>query len=92
MNPVRLHTHFSGRVQGVGFRYAVTAVAARLSGVTGWVKNLPDGRVELVAEGEGDALEALLEGVRSDMGSYIRSVETVWEAATGEFPDFRVAR
>ena len=46
----------SGRVQGVGFRYFTEAAAAR-DGIDGWVRNTPDGRVEIVAEGDGDAME-----------------------------------
>lgn len=53
----------SGRVQGVGFRYFTADVAAR-EGITGWVRNLPDRRVEIVAEGETEALERFERAVR----------------------------
>ena len=53
----------AGRVQGVGFRYVTDAAAAR-SGIDGWVRNLPDGRVEIAAEGEADALERFEREVR----------------------------
>ena len=53
----------SGRVQGVGFRYFAEAAAAR-EGVAGWVRNLPDGRVEVVAEGDADAIERFERALR----------------------------
>jgi acylphosphatase len=53
----------SGRVQGVGFRYFAEAVAAR-EGLHGWVRNLPDGRVEAVAEGEAEAIERFEHAIR----------------------------
>jgi acylphosphatase len=53
----------SGRVQGVGFRYFAEAAAAR-EGLHGWVRNLPDGRVEIAAEGDADALERFERHVR----------------------------
>jgi acylphosphatase len=56
---VRVHVLVSGQVQGVGFRYATVDEARRL-GVRGWVRNLPDGRVEAEAEGERAAVEALV--------------------------------
>ena len=55
--PARLHVYFSGHVQGVGFRYAVRTVSLEFD-VTGWVKNLGDGRVEMLSEGERSELEA----------------------------------
>lgn len=58
-----VHAVVSGRVQGVGFRWFVRQEARRL-GVSGWVRNLPDGRVELTAGGEPGAVRRLLEHVR----------------------------
>ena len=81
---------FSGRVQGVGFRYTTEAIAARFD-VTGFVRNLPDGRVELVAEGTRDQLNRLQNAVESDMGSYIREVSARDTPATGEYTSFRIA-
>lgn len=58
-----LRLRVGGRVQGVGFRYFVTR-AARRAGVRGWVRNLPDGDVEVLAQGRQDALETLVAEVR----------------------------
>ncbi len=90
MNPTRLHVLFSGRVQGVGFRYTTVSVASRLPGITGWVRNLDDGRVEIMAEGERAALESFLAGVRREMEDCIRKTDAGWSAGTGEFSGFRV--
>ncbi len=62
---------FWGQVQGVGFRYTTRSIAARLP-VSGWVRNLPDGRVQLVVEGPAEALDELLERLDGEMGRYLR--------------------
>jgi acylphosphatase len=85
----RLNVIFSGRVQGVGFRYSAQAVAGRLP-VTGWVRNLSDGRVELLAEGETETLESLLQGIGDAMAGYIDTIERTWAPATGEFKSFEI--
>jgi acylphosphatase len=86
----RRHVYYSGTVQGVGFRYTARRLA-RGRGVTGLVRNLADGRVEVVAEGEGGAVSEFLAAVEQAMGSYIRDVETLEEPPTGEFDGFGVA-
>ena len=86
----RLSVFWSGRVQGVGFRYTTEAAALEL-GVTGWVRNMPDGRVEALAEGPEKILKTLLDRISSGpMKGYIRGVQVRWEEPTGEFDDFRV--
>ena len=85
----RRTVHFAGRVQGVGFRYT-TASIAQGHDVTGFVQNLPDGRVLLVAEGNASALGAFLAEIRQRMGSYIRQELTDVSAVTGEFADFSI--
>jgi acylphosphatase len=82
----RLTAHFSGRVQGVGFRYT-TARVARGFAVAGYVMNLPDGRVELVAEGEAKELKAFLAAVQDAMGRNITGTRSDIGAASGEFGD-----
>jgi acylphosphatase len=62
MPTVRKRVLYTGRVQGVGFRYAARAIAGRFA-VAGHVRNLPDGRVELAAEGEADEVAAFLDAV-----------------------------
>ncbi len=86
----RAHAYVAGRVQGVWFRQT-TADRARELGVGGWVRNLPDGRVELLAEGSRDQIEALLEFTRVGPPlARVQAVDAEWEAATGDFSDFKV--
>jgi acylphosphatase len=66
---------FSGRVQGVGFRFTCQSLARGFE-VVGFVRNLPDGRVELVAEGESRELEAFLASIRVEMGTNIKNETT----------------
>lgn len=72
------HVFYEGRVQGVGFRYSVRQIATGFD-VTGWVKNIPDGRVELLAIGFSREITDFLQAIRdSDLGGFIRN-ETVHE-------------
>ena len=81
----RATVFYTGRVQGVGFRYTAREIACGYE-VTGYVRNLHDGRVELVAEGSQDEVTGFLEAIRvSQLGSHIRSVDANWNDATGEF-------
>ncbi|MBN1918586.1 MAG: acylphosphatase [Verrucomicrobia bacterium] len=85
----RLHATFSGTVQGVGFRYTAIRIARR-AGVTGWARNLADGRVETVAEGSGQALEQFVRELREFFEGCVCEVQTEWGEATGQFADFGV--
>jgi len=81
--------YYSGRVQGVGFRYTVRWLAGRFA-VTGFVRNLSDGRVHLVAEGEVDEVGRFLEAVRREIGQYVRDTQEKSSPATGKFKTFDI--
>lgn len=81
--------YFTGRVQGVGFRYTVKNVALQYN-VHGFVKNLPDGRVELVMEGPDPDMDRLVEDVNQRMNGFIKTVDAVEDPATGEFQHFQI--
>jgi acylphosphatase len=87
---VRRTVHFSGRVQGVGFRATTCRIAAGFS-VTGFVKNLADGGVEMVAEGQADEIARFCEALRTRMKSFIFDCREVEGPATGQYTDFRTA-
>ena len=85
----RRRVHFQGRVQGVGFRYTVRGVASRFD-VAGYVKNVPDGRVLLVAEGPAEELDRFLRAVHVAMDRYIGRCDETVGPATGEFTQFEI--
>jgi acylphosphatase len=85
----RCQIFYSGHVQGVGFRYTTRQIAGNYA-VTGFVRNLPDGRVELVAEGTEAELTAFLTAVDERLGSHIRSTAVERRDATGEFTTFQI--
>ncbi len=88
---VRRHVFISGKVQGVYFRVYTRDEAARL-GLTGWVRNRRDGRVEAVFEGEESAVEEILAWCRKGPpASRVDKVEVVEEPYTGEYKDFTIA-
>lgn len=87
----RMRVLYSGHVQGVGFRYTTCQVARGFE-VTGTVRNLPDGRVELVAEGTREELEAFRRAIRdSGLGRFIRDEAVSWSEAVGDMKGFRIA-
>jgi acylphosphatase len=87
----RAHLFVSGWVQGVSFRGYTRRCAQELA-LTGWVRNLYDGRVEAVVEGPRNAVEALIAKVRrGPSGARVEAVDVVWEEPRGEFTDFRIA-
>lgn len=85
----RIHVFYIGRVQGVGFRFTAEDIANDL-GICGWVKNLRDGRVEVVAEAEEEVLKDFLARINQYFSRYIQDVDIQWQAATGEFKDFGI--
>ncbi|HZL44365.1 MAG TPA: acylphosphatase [Verrucomicrobiae bacterium] len=92
MKSNRMRVVYLGHVQGVGFRYAVKSVAAGFE-VTGVVRNLTDGRVELVAEGQRQELDAFREAIRdSGLEHFIRDEQLSWAEAAGEFRGFEIVR
>lgn len=86
----RAHVLIDGRVQGVGFRH-FTKVNAEEVGVFGWVKNLPDGRVEAVFEGPVDHIREMVSRCEQGPGaSRVDNVDVTLEEATNEFDSFEV--
>ncbi len=86
----RLHAIVYGRVQGVNFR-AYTARRGRELGLTGWVRNRPDGTVETLAEGDQASLEALLEFLRvGPPSAHVSRVEHLWEEGSGDLEEFTI--
>lgn len=87
-----MHIFYSGHVQGVGFRYSVKSVAAGFE-VVGIVRNLIDGRVELVGEGPREELESFRNAIReAGLDHFIRNEDITWGEATGEFRGFEIVR
>jgi len=83
---------YSGCVQGVGFRYAAKTVAAGFE-VNGVVRNLPDGRVELIAEGVHEELEAFRDAIRNaGLAGFIRDERVNWGNAQNEYHGFEIVR
>lgn len=80
---------FSGRVQGVGFRYTTQRAASGFS-VTGYVRNLEDGRVELLAEGEKGELDRFIGEIRQRMEDYIESLTIDSTDATDHYREFTI--
>ena len=80
---------YAGNVQGVGFRYTVRSLAAGFD-VTGFVRNLPDGRVHLVVEGAADEIADFLQAIRAEMTTYIRDVQETTRPAAARFHAFEI--
>ena len=88
MPKVRAHIFVSGRVQGVFFRSAAAETADGLN-LNGWVRNLSDGRVEIVAEGDKEAAQSLIDWCYDGPpNAQVGGVEILWETPTGEFSSF----
>lgn len=90
MSKTRAHVYISGFVQGVGFRF-FAILQARKFGVSGFVKNLRDGRVEVVTEGESKDVKAFIRCLREGPpGANVTGVDVKWEKYKGKFSDFAV--
>jgi len=90
MELVRAHVFIEGKVQGVFYR-SWTRSMAESFGLTGWIKNLEDGRVEAVFEGETEKVEEMI--AKSKEGSKaaeVKHVDIMWEEAEGNFVEFKV--
>lgn len=87
--PVRMTAWVRGRVQGVGFRWYTRARALAIGELRGIARNLPDGRVEVVAEGPRDSCGQLLEWLRAgDTPGRVDGVTEIWDTPRGEYRDF----
>ncbi|MBU4311566.1 MAG: acylphosphatase [Candidatus Omnitrophica bacterium] len=90
MSHKRLHVFYFGYVQGVGFRYTVRRIASGL-GLVGWVSNLPDGRVEVMCEGDETKLKKFLNNIKTEFADrYIRDTQVSWDKPTREFKQFTI--
>jgi acylphosphatase len=90
LNPVvRREVHYSGHVQGVGFRYTTHAIARQFD-VVGFVRNLPDGRVHLVAEGDAGELGRFLDAIAERMAGHIREAKVDAGPASHAFSSFEI--
>ena len=86
----RAHAYYSGRVQGIGFRYTAERLALDLS-LVGWVKNTPDNRVEIVCEGPKEIIELFLKRIdESSLAPHIKKAVCNWEEPTNEYSDFTI--
>lgn len=87
---VRVHVFISGRVQGVFFRVKTRSEAIKRN-VTGWVRNIPDGKVEAVFEGEKEDVDELINFSRiGPQGAYVTKIDVYPEESTGEINNFRI--
>ena len=85
----QLKALFSGTVQGVGFRFTAEWLARHFA-VTGYVRNLSNGKVELVAEGEETTVKDFLKAVEDAMKNYIRNKKIFWSEPEGQYSDFGI--
>ena len=90
MNDVAVRLTIRGLVQGVGYRYFCYREALR-RGLTGWVKNMPDGSVAAVAEGNRGMVNDLIEELRrGPFGARVTEIETDWQSYTGQHKSFEI--
>lgn len=90
MEKVRVHVFISGLVQGVFFRWNTKRNADKLQ-LSGWVRNLPDGRVEAIFEGKKESIEKMIEWCKKGpSGAIVEKVEIIYEDYKGEFKGFKI--
>ena len=89
MDRIAKHIIFKGQVQGVGFRYTTHRVAARYD-VTGFVRNLPDGTVETLVQGQAKEVDACLDDIQEAMAGYIRDLQIKSVPVMPQHGDFRI--
>ncbi|OGC15658.1 hypothetical protein A3J90_07775 [candidate division WOR-1 bacterium RIFOXYC2_FULL_37_10] len=85
----QVQVYYSGRVQGVGFRFTAQDIAAKYL-ITGFVRNLPDRRVEVVAEGEESEIRFFLDRLYSEMRLHIDKFNVNWSEGSGNFSSFTI--
>ena len=83
------HVIFKGRVQGVGFRWTARRIALGYD-LTGYVKNLPDGTVEMLAQGDIKEIQSCLDEIADSFGGYIRDTQVNSVEPNGTYTDFRI--
>ena len=83
------HIFYSGRVQGVGFRYTARHIAAN-SNLTGWVKNLYDGRVEIMCQGQESDIKNFVSILDEEFSSYVKDKKINWSEVSGKFNSFNI--
>ncbi len=89
MTQAAKHIIFAGQVQGVGFRYTAERIARRYE-LTGFVRNLPDGSVEMLAQGAGQDIEDFLRDIRNTFTGYIRETQIEEVLPNPKYKDFRI--
>ncbi len=87
----QVHIFYSGTVQGVGFRFTTQELASGL-GLNGWVRNLSDGRVEILVEGRQSVIEQLIQELDGHFKGYIKNKEIDFSPHQSQFKDFRIVR
>jgi acylphosphatase len=81
--------YYSGTVQGVGFRYTVRTLARNYA-VSGFVRNMPDGSVHLVAEGTEEEIDGFFQSIQAELGRYIAQTQETIHPAGGKFRGFEI--
>ncbi|MHC4062527.1 MAG: acylphosphatase [Planctomycetota bacterium] len=89
MDATTKHIIFIGRVQGVGFRFTAHRVASRYQ-LTGWVRNLPDGTVEMVAQGPPDSISDCVQDIEESFTGYLRETKVDEITTDAHYEDFRI--